>query len=253
MPSVADIVSLLERHTPLHYAEPWDNVGLLWGDPRQPVLGVLVCVDFSEAVAEEAVRRGCNLVLAYHPPLFKAASRLGPRDVIWSAVVHSLHVWSPHTAFDAVRAGTNDGFASLLSLEEVKPLRPRVDESSIGQGRVGRFRGASLVASIKHGAGVDQLLVAGRLPEGDCNVAVAAGSGASLLDDALRAGAQVFVTGEASHHDALRAVRMGMSLVATLHSNIERPAVAQLARSLDDLLPVPVAMSKRDADPFRFA
>lgn len=254
MANVADIQHILEDLIPLRYAESWDNVGLLVGDPAREVRKLLVTVDLTPSVGDEATRLGCDMIVAYHPPLFKPAAKLGPGDPIWHALSRGISVWSPHTAFDAVRGGTNDHVAKLLGLSLERPLRPFATEPALGQGRVGRFESPAqdLLAGIKQALELDHMLVAGEIPTGSTTLAIAAGSGASMLDDARREGAAVMLVGEASHHDALRAQRSGITLIATLHSRIERPAVRALAAQLESALPVPVYMSQADAEPYRF-
>lgn len=243
----------MAQRIPLGLAEPWDNVGLLCGDPAAAVTGVMVTVDFHEAIAQEAMNAKCNYVLAYHPPLFKATARLSPSDLIWSALSRGMAVWSPHTSFDAVPQGTNDYVAELLKLRELRPLKPRPEEPTRGQGRIGVWHpeGEEFVSCVKRVLGISHLLVAGDVPPGPVRIAIAAGSGASLLDEAKAEGAQVFLTGEATHHDALRAARLGIALIATLHSNIERPSLLALAARLAGELTVPVFASRVDADPYR--
>jgi putative NIF3 family GTP cyclohydrolase 1 type 2 len=107
------------------------------------------------------------------------------------------------------------------------------------------------VAQIKKVLGLAYVLVAGPLDARVTRVAVAAGAGGELLEDAVRAGAEVFVTGEVRHHDALSAARRGVTVIATLHSNSERAAVRAYAARLGARLgDVPVNTSLADADPF---
>jgi putative NIF3 family GTP cyclohydrolase 1 type 2 len=104
---------------------------------------------------------------------------------------------------------------------------------------------------VKTELGLAYLLVAGPVDIPVTRVAVAAGAGGELLEDAVRAGAEVFVTGEVRHHDALSAARRGVTVVATLHSNSERAAVrAYAARLGSRLTDVTVVTSIADADPF---
>lgn len=253
MPTVAEICEQLESETPLSWAEPWDNVGLLCGDPQMQVTGIMLTVDFHAEVAAEAIRAGCNMIAAYHPPLFKAVARLGPSNLIWPALAHGLAVWSPHTAFDVGTLGTNDWVAKRLQLSACRPLRPAAQDSLRGTGRIGQFSGDGqvLVAALKGALCTQHLLVSGVLPLKPFCLAIAAGSGASMAEDAASQGADVFLTGEASHHDALRVGRLGMCLVTTFHSVIERPAVREWSARLHDGLGIGVHCSESDRDPYR--
>lgn len=262
---VRDITEVLEQIAPLRYAESWDNVGLLVGDPAADVARVLVTVDYTEAVAEEA-RGSADLVVAYHPPLFSAVKRAA-HDALWvDAIRRGIALYSPHTALDVAASGTNDFLADAcgISPEGRLPIRPyaakpgKVEPEGIGLGRIGAVapvKRSELLARVKTALGLSYALVAGPLHADATRVAVAAGAGGELLEDAIRAGADVFVTGEVRHHDALAAARRGVTVIATLHSNSERAAVRAYAERLRVRLDgaVEVAASRADTDPFAVA
>jgi dinuclear metal center YbgI/SA1388 family protein len=128
------IVTLLERIAPLAYAEEWDNVGLLLeplADRRaaaEPpsVARALVAIDLTEAVLDEAAERDVDLVVAYHPPIFRALKRLGTRALAERALQRcaraGVAIYSPHTALDAAPGGVNDWLASAVGAGERVPL-----------------------------------------------------------------------------------------------------------------------------------
>jgi len=258
---LTDVMNVLEELAPLRYAEAWDNVGLLVGDPRAAIAKVLVTVDYTAAVAEEAVALGATLVVAYHPALFAAVKRV-PHDALWAdAVRRGIALYSPHTALDVARAGTNDflGDACAMHATDRRALRPYASKAGqsepdgIGLGRIGSttLTCEALIARLKSELALGYLLVAGPTTGPASRVAVAAGAGGELLEDAIGAGARVFVTGEVRHHDALSASRRGVTVIATLHSNSERAAVRAYAARLAARLPgVEVATSVQDRDPF---
>lgn len=257
-----DVLPILDELAPLRYAESWDNVGLLVGDPDAEIRKVLVTVDYSELVAEEARARGVELVVAYHPPMFAAIKRV-PHDALWAdAIRRGIALYSPHTALDVALAGTNDFLADACGIATLgrRPLRAfaarpgTTEPEGIGLGRVGDVAAeplAKIVARLKPALGLEYVLVAGSLDAVVSRIAVAAGAGGELLGDAVREGAELFVTGEVRHHDALSAVRRGLAVVATLHSNSERSAVRSFAsRVAERLGALEVLSSERDADPF---
>ena len=263
---LAEILTVLDDVAPLRYAESWDNVGLLVGNPAADVTNVLVTVDYTAEVAAEAIARGASLVVAYHPPLFAAVKRV-PHGALWAdAVRRGIALYSPHTALDVALDGTNDFLASACRVSASKraPLRPfapsaggkpdKPEPQGIGLGRIGPVSPtlrSELVAHVKKELGLAYVLVAGPVDVPVTRVAVAAGAGGELLEDAVHAGAEVFVTGEVRHHDALSAARRGVTVVATLHSNSERAAVRAYAARLGARLgDVTVASSVADADPF---
>jgi dinuclear metal center YbgI/SA1388 family protein len=252
---------ILDSLAPLRYAASWDNVGLLVGDPAAEIARALVTVDYGAAVAEEARALGATLVVAYHPPLFAAVKRI-PHDAPWAdALRHGIALYSMHTALDCVRGGTNDVLADACGVGARRPIQPLArpggeGSEDEGQGRIGEVAEASrreIVARLKTALSLERVMVAGALDAPARRVAVAAGAGGELLEPAIRAGADVFVTGELRHHDALAAARRGVTTVATLHSNSERAGVRAFAERLAAALaPIEVATSTADADPFVF-
>jgi dinuclear metal center YbgI/SA1388 family protein len=270
---LADVLTVLDELAPLRYAESWDNVGLLVGDPAAEITKVLVTVDYTADVAMEAVAGGASLVVAYHPPIFAAVKRV-PHHALWAdALRRGIALYSPHTALDVARDGTNDFLADAcrVDIPSRLALRPfssgasssesrsgagggRAEPGGIGLGRVGNapvMQRSELVTHLKRELELAYVLVAGPLDVPVTRIAVAAGAGGELLEDAVRAGAEVFVTGEVRHHDALAAARRGVTVIATLHSNSERAAVRAYAARLGARLEgVPVTTSLADADPF---
>jgi dinuclear metal center YbgI/SA1388 family protein len=261
---LADIITVLEVLAPLRYAESWDNVGLLVGDPRADVTNVLVTVDYTTDVAAEARAARATLVVAYHPPMFAPVKRV-PHDALWAdAIRRDVALYSPHTALDVARDGTNDFLADAcgISESERRPLRRFTSKSreaspepeGIGLGRIGAITPAprrALLERIKAQLGLSYVLASGPLDTDATCVAVSAGAGGEQLEEAIRAGADVFVTGEIRHHDALSAARRGVSVFATLHSNSERAAVRSYAERLASRLEgVNVTTSTADRDPF---
>jgi dinuclear metal center YbgI/SA1388 family protein len=119
-----DLVTALDALAPLRLAEPWDNVGLLAGDPTKPVRRVLLTIDLTKAVVAEAEALGADVVVCYHPPIFKGVQRIPPGTALEAALRAGLALYSPHTALDSAEGGTNDVLADALGLEEREPLRP---------------------------------------------------------------------------------------------------------------------------------
>ena len=359
--SVNDLIAAMDQIAPLRDAEPWDNVGLILGDPSADLSRVLLCIDLTPAVVQEARRQRCEAVVAYHPPLFKNVTKLTAGDPAFEAVRHGIAVYTPHTALDVADGGTNDVLADALYLTRREPLRlaspgedlklttfvpaealEKVADAlfAAGAGRIGDYRECSfrttgtgtffgeagtspavgqagrreqaqevrletvvpaarvnevvsalqaahpyeepafdllkralpprqiglgrigdfdepvprdvLFGRVKRELGVDHLLVAGPIDGTVHRVAVCAGSCGDLLDAAARRGAELYLTGELKHHDALRAARLGLTAVCVLHSNSERATLRRLRERLGDLLAgTSVLISEADADPFR--
>jgi dinuclear metal center YbgI/SA1388 family protein len=267
---VADLVRAMEAIAPTRLAAAWDNVGLLIGDPSAEVGRALLTIDCTLPVIEEARRAGCEAIVSYHPPIFDALKRFVAGSPAYEAARAGIAVFSPHTALDVAEGGTNDvlgdaiGMTARAALRPIPPgaspcLPPSSSSSSDvwGFGRVGAVDASparSLVERAKRALGVSQMLVAGPLDGEVTRAAVCAGSGGELVADAVAAGAQLFLTGEVRHHDALRAVAAGMVVACARHSTSERGALAVLRARLAERLPeVAFACSGEDRDPFEFA
>ena len=125
---VAVWVDLVHSAYPSGDAADWDQVGLHVGAPDDVVTGVLVCLDVTEAVVDEAVDLGANLVLAHHPLLFRPLSRLTPDTAAGRIALHAARrgvaILAAHTNFDAAIGGTSDPVVELLQLTDVRPLEP---------------------------------------------------------------------------------------------------------------------------------
>ena len=128
MTTVADLASWLEGFAPSRLAESWDNVGLLFGDPRAEVTRVMTCLTVTPRSADEAIAEGAGAIVSHHPVLFKATKSLRadrPETAsLWRIAKAGVAILSPHTAFDNTVGGINDGLARRIGLVDVGPLRP---------------------------------------------------------------------------------------------------------------------------------
>lgn len=129
MPTVRAVAQFLETLAPLAYQESYDNAGLLVGDPAAAVTGVLTSLDCTEAVVDEAVAKGCNLVVAHHPIVFKGLKKLNGKNYVERAVIRAIKadvaLYAIHTNLDHVRGGVNFKIAERLGLEAVRILAPK--------------------------------------------------------------------------------------------------------------------------------
>ena len=133
---LSEVIRVCEAIAPLRLAEPWDQVGLHVGDPGASVTKALLCIDLTEAVLEEAIAQKAQLVVAYHPPIFKPLDRLTTLDIkqriILRAARKGIAVYSPHTALDAAEGGVNDWLASGLGKGDVSTIKPAVSADGKG-------------------------------------------------------------------------------------------------------------------------
>ncbi len=126
---VQDVINHLHELAPLNYAEDFDNVGLLVGDKNQTVTGVLVTLDTLEAVVDEAIENNCNLIVSFHPIIFKGLKKLTGKTyverVVIKAIQHNIAIFSIHTALDNAFQGVNSIICDQLQLQNKKILMPQ--------------------------------------------------------------------------------------------------------------------------------
>ena len=121
---LATVLAALQQIAPEHLAEGWDQVGLHLAGNGKQVRKAMLCIDLTPAVLEEAIACKCQLIVAYHPPIFRPLTRLADRDwkerMLAKAVRAGLAVYSPHTSLDAVRNGMNDWLCDGLGAHTVR-------------------------------------------------------------------------------------------------------------------------------------
>jgi dinuclear metal center YbgI/SA1388 family protein len=363
--TVAEVVQWLEDFAPSRLAEPWDSVGLLWGDPNAQVGRVMTCLTVTKTTASEAVAELADLIVSHHPILFREVKRiradLPATAPLWMLGRAGIAIASPHTAFDSTAGGINDGLCRRLGLVDVVPLRPLAAPASYkivvftpqsdreavlagafeaGAGRIGAYTECSFAIPgqgtffgteethptvgrkgqretveelrleiICPGARLAPVLEAirarhsyeepaidvyplhnpplssgsgrigclleprafeefahfvsralGHVPVqmlGDPRkmvqrVAVVCGAGDDFLGDATRAGADVFLTGEARFHRALEAESQDIGLLLAGHYGTERPGVEELAQRIARAFPdLTVWPSQHERDPLQ--
>jgi len=232
MITVKDICEVVEAFAPLNFQESDDNSGLLVGNPDTPLTGVLVCLDVSEPVIDEALANGCNMIVSHHPLLYKAIKQVvGAGRVercLVKAIKHDIAIYAGHTNVDSAIDGVSGQLAKLLGMKNVTILSVAGTSETHGEyglGVVGDLaspmeENAFLlhIKSLLNGRSVRYSAHTGKSVS---RVAICGGSGSSLLPDAKRAGATVFLTGEARFHEFFTE-GMGIMLVDAGHFETEQ-------------------------------
>ena len=126
---IREVAQILESLAPLATAEDFDNVGLLVGDPQAEVTGILVTLDTLEAVVDEAIAKNCNLIVSFHPILFKGLKRIGTETyverVVTKAIQNNIGIYAVHTALDNADEGVNAAICQQLGLQDTSILIPK--------------------------------------------------------------------------------------------------------------------------------
>lgn len=260
MLTIHDIAAVLDEQMPPRLAEEWDNTGLLVGDRTAKANRVMTCLTVTPDSAGEAIDRRADLVISHHPLPFKPVRRLTTDTtegaLLWRLARAGVAVYSPHTAFDSAAEGINHRLADGLGLAHARPMTPDALDPSLGAGRVADApAGTTLDALAKRARAMLKLTtvrVVGPSDQPITRVGLACGSGGSLLDFAVAAGCDGFVTGESTFHGCLAAEALGVGLVLLGHYASERFAVEALADELAVLLPsTEVWACQAEHDPLR--
>lgn len=245
-----DVLERLEGLAPTRLAAGWDNTGLLLEGDRE-VRRILVTIDLTEPVCAEAIEHDVDLVVAYHPPIFRGLKAITRSTGIGRSLLalarRGVHLYSPHTALDAVPGGMNDWLLEAFPVLGSTPIEPDAVDPNAGVGRVADIEPAlasALVERIRSHLGLAHLRVAGPLERTVERVAVCPGSGGSVFGN-LRA-TDLLLTGEMSHHDVLAWASRGTVVVLTEHTNTERGYLPRFAAALSQEFEVRIATSDRD-------
>jgi len=204
---VKDIIKVIEEFAPLSIQEDWDNCGLCVGSPEDEVSSVILALDCTPSLVDEAVRCGADMIVTHHPLIFSGLKKISPEDQVGLAVIKAVRagisVYAAHTSADKVIRGVSGAMAARLGLENVRIL------SDEGEGT-----GLGVVGDLPVPLTADQALAlvkerfslpvvkASRPVEGMISrVAMCGGSGGSLIGEALRSGAQLYISGDISYHN----------------------------------------------------
>jgi dinuclear metal center YbgI/SA1388 family protein len=215
--TVKQIISAIEDLAPLALQNDFDNSGLQAGDCSQKVGGILLCLDVTPEVLDEAIELGCNLIISHHPLLFKPLRTLTGKTYIERCLIkackNDLVIYAAHTNLDNARGGVNFHLAEKIGLQNVRFLKPNAtgwfsDERNGltgGSGAVGELVAEedeeSFLERIKKIFQLKSLQHSPLTGKPIRKVALCGGSGAFLISDAIETGADVFLTGEARYND----------------------------------------------------
>ncbi|MDE6989499.1 MAG: Nif3-like dinuclear metal center hexameric protein [Lachnospiraceae bacterium] len=240
-----EIIDKLESLSPAEFAEEWDNIGLLAGRRDKEVRTVYIALDATDAVIEEAVRLGADLLLTHHPLIFKKMSRVNTDDFIGRRVCelirNDISYYAMHTNFDVM--GMADAAADELSLKDRRVLDVTYEDdiSKEGCGRVGELKDSmrveALAGLVKEKFHVPNVRVFGDLDSPVRTVAVMPGSGGGFIQDALAAGADAMITGDVGHHEGIDAVAQGLAVIDAGHYGIEKLFISYMEEFMKRELP----------------
>lgn len=253
---ISDIISVLESWAPLHCQENYDNSGLQVGNPEDEFKGGLICLDVSMEVLEEAVAKGCNMVVSHHPVLFHPLRQVVGKDlsvqVVSYAITHQLNIYSAHTNLDNVKTGVSTCLGELLGMKQMKILQPKDASEDTGSGVFGclekQLTEEAFIADVKKRLNITNVRCSRFCGREIRRVAVCGGAGGFLIPDSLRCGADAFLVGEAHYHDFVN-YKDRLLIVEVGHFESESCIKAAIFAKLNGFLST-FAVSEKDASPY---
>jgi len=235
--TVREIAQIIENFAPLDTQESWDNSGLCIGSPSKDVHGVLVGLDCTPALVQEAITLGADMIVTHHPLIFRGIKSINPDTVIGRtitlAIAHSIAVYSAHTNADKAEGGVTAIMADTLGLEDIRPL----DES--GLALIGTLstpmESLDFIDEVRDSFRLRCLRTSAPIEWKVRKVALCAGSGSSFIDKAYQAGADALVTGDVTYHHFF--CNEGMMILDIGHFESEIAIVSKLKSVLQENIP----------------
>lgn len=207
---IVKVLNALEKFAPLPLQEDFDNAGLQIGLTEAEISGALLCLDVTEEIVDEAIALGCNLVVSHHPLIFRKLSHITDEDTVQRTVMKAIRndicIVSMHTNMDSARGGVNYKIAEKMGLTQLRFFgkQQTVDGVEGGEGVIGVLAepvaADDLVVMLKRTFDVECVMANQLLRRPIRKVALCGGAGDFLLGEAIRQGADAFVTGEMHYH-----------------------------------------------------
>lgn len=228
--TIREILAHMEQIAPAETAEAYDNVGLILGCRDQKVSRVLIALDATMEVVEEAEMLGAELIITHHPLLFHARKKLTEEDpeakVIYRMIRSGIALLSAHTNLDRTFHSGSAACARLLGLENVR------QEGLLFIGELPEKKNAYMVKQEIQKAIMPDVRLFGDEGKAINTIAICGGAYDEGWMEAKACGAQALITGEVRHHNALAAVMDGFVLFDAGHFGTEAPLVKPLCEYL---------------------
>ncbi len=253
-----EIMQWLEQLSPVSFAESWDNVGLLVGRQEKEVEKVMLCLDVTEDIIDQALGSEADMIISHHPMIFRPLKQVTSGDVFQNRILRlaraDICVYAMHTNFDVM--GMADAAAERLELIDPNVLQVTYEDeiATEGIGRVGQLMEPMTLLDVtrlvKKAFAVKHVKVFGDPEDICCTVAVCPGSGKDLAADAVKSGADVFITGDIDHHTGLDLKAQGVNVIDAGHFGIEKLFKPYMQDYLARMLPQLEVIAAREEEPF---
>ena len=242
--SYADLIDAIEVIAPQFLMEEWDNSGIQIKTSNKDIEKIMVALEIGDDVIQEAIFNKVDLIITHHPLIFHEISQINTDDMVGryinNLVRNGISVFSTHTTFDKAIGGNNDYLINLINMKMSR---------MVGIGNFGEF-GIGRLVKLKTPISLDSMISAVKealeIPESEIKnvgdvgkliqkIGICTGSGASLINDALKNGCDLLITGDIKYHDAQYAKEMGICLIDAEHYYTERIFSVNFKKKLNKL------------------
>lgn len=257
---VNDIIKEMESLAPSYLKEDFDNVGLMVGDRNKTVNKVLLALDCTLKVIEEAKREEVDLIITHHPLIFRKPSNITTDTLqgkkIIELIKNDISLYSSHTNLDSAPNGLNETIVSILGFKESTLLEKNKNVSSAGLGRIVKLdkeiKLENLIEEVKRKLNINNL----RVVKGNdtvSKIAIINGSGQEFIAKAMKLGVDTVITGDTTYHFASDYKEMGINILDVGHFSSEQivffNVMKQIESKFNDIVFIE---SKVEEDPFQF-
>lgn len=260
MIKVNNIIKEMELLAPTYLKEDFDNVGLMVGDKNKEVKKVLLALDCTLKVIEEAKKENVELIITHHPLIFKRPSSITTDTLqgkkIIELIKNDISLYSSHTNLDSVENGLNDTIVSILGFDNFKILEKNKRDDKAGLGRIVSLKESiqleDLISKIKKSLNINNLRVVKGKDKVN-KIAIINGSGQDFIGKAVALGADCIITGDTTYHFASDYKEMEISILDVGHFASEQITFFNVMENLKEKFKdVEFITSTVEEDPFSF-
>lgn len=264
---VKDISNIIEDMAPIYLKESYDNVGLMVGENNKEVKRILLSLDCTLNVIDEAIEKNVDLIITHHPLLFRKPSSITNDSLMGKKIIklirNDISLYAAHTNLDSVENGLNDTIVSVLGYSKGKVMevsKVKGHETS-GIGRIVKLNEEitlkNLLDNIQDKLHLKGLRYAGDLKQKINKIAVVNGSGQDFMDMAYKLGAQALITGDTTYHFVSDYKEMGLGIIDIGHFGSEWQIFLKVCEKFKESINnidenIEILISEKAEDPYEF-
>ena len=260
---VIEIAKIIDSWMPTSIAEDFDNVGLIIGDPESKITSILVTLDTTEDVVEEAINKGCNLIVSYHPIIFNGLKQITNDSYVQKSVIkavkNNISVYAIHTSLDNHPKGISYLLSDLIGLKNISILLPKeekLNKLKIGIGSIGDLEKPmneiAFFDLLKNKLGLKYLRNTNKLNKKISKVSVVVGSGSFAIKDSIESNVHAFITSDLKYHNFFEADNNAI-LIDIGHYESEKHIKLFIREFLNEKLPnFTILLSEQNINPVNY-